>query len=138
MSVTAQTIRDYANWPDKVLDPFLTGKLPSATRQVQRETSLNVPPVGLEDEWNEAVTLLCIARSLPFLHTFTQPGAAYAVQSAQSARNKFQYLDAENVTSSVERAEKRALELIHVIRRATGSDDGSGDFSAGGFYMGAI
>lgn len=138
MSVTAQTIRDYANWPDKVLDPFLAGKLPSATRQVQRETSLNVAPEGMEDEWDEAVTLLCIARSLPFLHTFTQPGAAYAVQSAQSARNKFQYLDAENVTSSVERAEKRALELINVIKRAAGSDDSDGDFSAGSFFMGAI
>lgn len=137
MSVTAQSIRDYANWPDKVPEAFLAGKLPSAIKRVQREAQVDAPPAGVEDEWDEAVTLYCIASALPFLHTFTQPGAAYAVQSAQSANNKFQYMDAKAISDSVERAEKNARDLVTVIKAAAGSDDDA-DISVGGLFMGAI
>ncbi|MBX9634288.1 MAG: hypothetical protein K2X44_04830, partial [Magnetospirillum sp.] len=86
----------------------------------------------------EAITALAAASAFPFLHTFTQDGAAAAARSVQLTANRPHFLGADDQGKTIARLKARADELLARILAAQATDQQGETFSGNGLFMGAI
>lgn len=136
-NVTAADLRAYVRWPEAVPGDFLDRHLAGAARDVGHALAGNVP-AGFEADAAEAVIALAAASAFPFIHTFTQDGAAAAVRSVQVAGNKPHFLGADDQGKTIARLKARAAELLTRIMAAMTREQAAGAFENNDIFMGAI
>lgn len=140
-AVTAADLRAYVRWPDAVPGDFLEQHLAGAHRDVDHTLAGQVA-AGMEADAAEAVICLAAASAFPFIHTFTQDGAASALRSAQMAGNRPNFQNADDQGKTILRLKDRAAQLLERLalanRRATETADEADTFGAERIFMGAI
>lgn len=136
-SVTAADLRAYVRWPEAVPGDFLDRHLAGAARDVGHALA-GIVPAGFEADAAEAVIALAAASAFPFIHTFTQDGAAAAVRSVQVTGNKPHFLGADDQGKTIARLKARAAELLTRIMAAMTREQAAGAFENNDIFMGAI
>lgn len=141
-NVTAAELRTYVRWPEGVPGDFLDRHLAGAARDVghalfgvARDGDV---PAGFEGDAAEAITALAAASAFPFIHTFTQDGAAAAVRSVQLTNNKPHFQGADDQGKNIARLKARAEALLSRIQTAMARDQAAGSFGTNDIFMGAI
>ena len=141
-NVTAADLRTYARWPDGVSEEFLNPHLAGAARDVGHAlfgaARVGDVPAGFEGDAAEAITALAAASAFPFIHTFTQEGAAAAVRSVQMTNNKPHFQGADDQGKTIARLTARAETLLSRIQTAMTRDQAAGAFETTDIFMGAI
>ncbi|MFV0410238.1 MAG: hypothetical protein ACK5LJ_11255 [Paracoccus sp. (in: a-proteobacteria)] len=113
MSITPDEIRAYANLPQEVPETLLSKHIGIATRDLVRATGIDVAPVGLDEQWAEALTVRALASAFPWLNTFALDGAAKVGRLEGSV--EYRFLTADEVEEKLKNLNARFEELVAAL-----------------------
>lgn len=122
-AITPQNVRDFANLPSDVPNALLNAHIEIAGRDLARATGVMAAPVGLENEWSEALIARALASVFPWLNTFAMDGAAKVARLAENM--EYRFLDTDDVAAKVNGLNDRFQELA--VQLTAGVEDQNND-----------
>ncbi len=136
MGITPADIRVFANLPQEVPEALLTRHIEIAQRDLARATGIDAAPLGLDEQWAEALTLRALASAFPWLNTFALDGAAKVGRLEGSV--DYRFLAPDEVEAKIKSLNTRFEELVSLLTPTDPSETPPDEASLGSLSMMSI